>query len=171
MATITKRDRDALLRVVKERFELLAYEMTRRENALRVEVEAEIEAENKEKLDHYRDIIQKLRHEEDDLRRRIEDTRVEAQKNGVDIIMPYQNLSGAKVQPEKMLAEVAKRVNEIKIAHGLANGSLMSLRLDLTEELLVMGLESGQAAEFMKKIPQIDDLLPLPNTRKPELSK
>lgn len=170
---ISKSDRMELRRIVKARFEVLREQIGQRANELNRIVREQIEESRKADIKKAEEEGAKLAKECRALGVKIDayndkwsakglsnrGTPYEAAKEMQNDIISYF-MAGWEVAD--VTGQTNRIVNKIKNEHGIHNLELKTTELRLLEDLSVDALQGPEAKKFLAGIPQIDNLLPLP---------
>jgi hypothetical protein len=164
MSGLTKTEQNALLKILKARFELLHEEKNRRERLVRVQLSKELKEENAAKIsavesemDAFSERLRNISDEIQKVHRKAKGDGLELGRYG-GAALSYTLNPTVSIKDEDQIIE--RRMQEIR-DKGPLNGGLRSLELKLTEKILVGSLEGSDAKEIMAEIPSIDDIIPL----------
>lgn len=170
---MTTAERNALVKIIKSRFEILQEQLFARrqqiESLIRERLEAESETARKEMAAQVQDLAKDV----EAIRKRSNKIREAGRKKGLELSnrygdpVPMVQSDVYGTQPgEWRIAKLERRIrNEVAKLTAEADIGRLALREQeqkLLERVFVDTLESGEAEAIFTDIPEVDTLLPLP---------
>lgn len=166
---MAQKDRAELRRILKARFQLLQQQLRQRqmevsnsiEEKLRFEHEAAIKKAQKKSAALEKKVA-KLAEEASEIVTEMRDNGIqpgEGNRYGRDRLFTYEvTMEWSPVDLEKKVQAAYQKITE---QAGLHQIDLNLKQLELEEQLAISALGSDEAKEFLAKIPDIDNLLPM----------
>lgn len=186
--TITATERNELRKVVKGRFELLGKRLRRRKTDLEAQIRQDVIDATRDEAEAWEKKLAK----ESAKVTKAENTLIAAQKERSNLLEeakragfaakkltsytqydergnPIKGLTGELI-PIDLNDKIRVEMEKIQSEARLAEEDLGLRQLELMEELAVGAVTSQSAIEFMGRIPDVDDVLPLPEVYRREIS-
>lgn len=169
--TMSKTERQTLIRLVKQRFKLLEKGLDARRSQLRQLIREEVLKENEDKVAAYKkQLNDKVKEPLQELQKEAWVIIKQAEQDGLSRsgYSSYRfdnwaaDMKDVTFIPAKLDQEVNKRLAEMIGDKPMSAYALQAQESKLIEELLVGDLSSDGAKDFLAQIPTLEGLIPLP---------
>ena len=159
---MNQRERNALIRIVKQRYSLLRSQLDQREREIRNLIRQRVMEDHKAEAEKATKAAEKIRKSLVDLIAAHPDLDIESKRYG---FMDPDRLSSEswRFVPADTDKLIRSEMHRLREESGLASVNLELDELGLVEDLLIGSLESADAKAFLAdRIPDVDRLLPMP---------